>query len=73
MLKYPMANQGKTLTELATIYEKKKTKPYKPKLEPWNLPKSKEDEENWGEPIPPQMVSGRAENLTRRNSFFPEC
>ena len=31
--------QGKTLTELATIYEKKKPKMYQPKVEPpWDLP-----------------------------------
>ena len=37
--------QGKTLTELATIYEKKKPKMYQPKVEPpWDLPISKEHE-----------------------------
>ena len=37
--------QGKTLTELATIYEKKKPKMYQPKVEPpWDLPIPKEHE-----------------------------
>ena len=69
--------QGKTLTELATIYEKKKPQMYQPKVEPpWDLPISKEHEaeSTWVMPNPMpnrnRLNSERfSEHLTRRTSI----